>query len=73
MFITCRDTRAQINLICVRLRSGGWPPHSVLRCGTADVIPILHLLCVDGVPGELCQVDKFEVQRPELGQNAAPR
>lgn len=31
-----------------------------------------HLLCVDGIPGELRQVDKFKVKGPELSQNAAP-
>lgn len=33
---------------------------------------ILHLLRVDGVPGELRQMDKFEVKRPKLSQDAAP-
>lgn len=34
-------------------------------------ISILHLLGVDGIPGQLCQMDKFQVKGPELGQNAA--
>lgn len=34
-------------------------------------ISILHLLSVDGIPGQLCQMDKFQVEGPELGQNAA--
>lgn len=42
----------------------------VLRTDGA-LISILHLLGVDGILGQLCQVDKFQVKGPELGQNAA--
>lgn len=42
----------------------------VLRTdGVLILIP--HLLGVDGIPGELCQMDKFQVEGPELSQNAA--
>lgn len=42
----------------------------VLRTDGA-LISILHLLGVDRIPGQLGQMDKFQVEGPELGQNAA--
>lgn len=42
----------------------------VLRSDGA-LISIPHLLGVDGIPGQLRQVDKFQVKGPELSQNAA--
>lgn len=40
----------------------------VVKCA----LYISHLLCVDGIVGELRQMDKFEVKGPELSQDAAP-
>lgn len=31
-----------------------------------------NLLFVDGIPGELRQMDEFEMKSPELSQDAAP-
>lgn len=35
-------------------------------------IDISNLLCVDGIAGELGQMDEFQVKGPELSQDAAP-